>query len=116
MDKGLPFIHNAAENSDQLALLNGFEGENAVSAFIGFQATFQLRRQIGTWLLGHSYNFLSICGLKINSASRGGRAAKNAIGSVNNTLNILHVKVLSRSDYFNLVNVLLFPIPAQVIK
>jgi hypothetical protein len=58
VDKGLPFINNAAENSDQLALLDRFQGKNAVSAFISFQAAFQLRRQIGTWLLGHSYNFL----------------------------------------------------------
>jgi len=29
----------------------------------------------------------------MNSASRGGRAAKNAIDGFNHTLNILHVKV-----------------------
>lgn len=33
----------------------------------------------------------------MNSASRGGRAAKNAIDGVNNTLNILHVKVFNRA-------------------
>ncbi|HNB36713.1 MAG TPA: hypothetical protein PK414_10865, partial [Anaerolineales bacterium] len=67
-------------------------------------ATFQLRRQIGTWLLGHSYKYLSFCELKMNSASRGGRAAKNAIDGCNHTSNNLHVKVLSHADYDFLVN------------
>jgi hypothetical protein len=34
----------------------------------------------------------------MNSASRGGRAAKNAIDACNHTANITHVKVLSRAN------------------
>jgi len=40
----------------------------------------------------------------MNSASRGGRAAKNAIDVDNNTLNIPHVKVFNCADYFISVN------------
>ena len=52
----------------------------------------------------------------MNSASLGGRAEKNAIGVFNNTLNILHVKVLSRINYFVIVNDLLLKFPSNVIK
>lgn len=52
----------------------------------------------------------------MNSASRGGRAAKNAIDEVNHTSNDLHVKVLSRADYFRLVNDFLLQIPAHIKK
>jgi hypothetical protein len=82
VDKGVPFINDAPENGYELTFVDGLKGINAVSTAIGLRAAFQLRRQIGTWLLGHSYNFLSRSGLKINSALPGGRAGKNAIGEV----------------------------------
>jgi hypothetical protein len=98
VDKGVPFIDDAPENGDELTLADWLQRKNSVSTAIGFRAAFQLRRQIRTWLLGHSYNFL-FCGLKMNSALPGGRAGKNAIGKVNNTLNVQHVKGLSRANY-----------------
>ena len=52
----------------------------------------------------------------MNSASRGGRAAKNAIDGVNNTSNVLHVKVLRRADYVDFVNDSLLHNPLQVIN
>jgi len=78
VNKGVPFIDDAPENGYELTFVDGLQDINAVSTAIGLRAAFQLRRQIGTWLLGHSYNFL-FNGLKINSASPGGRAGKNAI-------------------------------------
>src|SRR3990172_3575819 len=80
VDKGVPFVNDAPENGCELTLLEWLKGKDSVSTAIGLRAAFQLRRQIGTWLLGHSYNFLSLYGLKMNSASPGGRAGKNAIG------------------------------------
>jgi len=78
VDKGVPFIDDAPENGDELTLADWLQRIDSVSIAIGLRAAFQLRRQIGTWLLGHSYNFL-FSGLKMNSASPGGRAGKNAI-------------------------------------
>jgi hypothetical protein len=78
VDKGVPFIDDAPENGDELTLADWLQRKNSVSIAIGLRAAFQLRRQIRTWLLGHSYNFL-FCGLKMNSALPGGRAGKNAI-------------------------------------
>ncbi|NOH03137.1 MAG: hypothetical protein HND47_14840 [Chloroflexi bacterium] len=52
----------------------------------------------------------------MNSASRGGRAAKNAIDAVNHTSNALHVKVLSRADYFRHAVDFLLQIPLQFIN
>jgi hypothetical protein len=47
----------------------------------------------------------------MNSALPGGRAGKNAIDGCNNTLNILHVKVLSRANPPDFVDDLLFETP-----
>jgi hypothetical protein len=78
VDKGVPFIDDAPENGYEFTLVDGLQCIDAVSTAIGLRAAFQLRRQIRTWLFGHSYNFL-FNGLKMNSASPGGRAGKNAI-------------------------------------
>ena len=52
----------------------------------------------------------------MNSALRGGRAAKNAIDAGNNTLNILRVKVLSHAKCTFFINDLLLNFPLQFIK
>ena len=58
VDKGVPFINDAPENGYDLTLVDGLQCKDSVSTAMGLRAAFQLRRQIGTWLLGHSYNFL----------------------------------------------------------
>ncbi|MBI5825488.1 MAG: hypothetical protein HZB18_15775 [Chloroflexi bacterium] len=52
----------------------------------------------------------------MNSALRGGRAAKNAIDAGNNTLNIPRVKVLSHAKCTFFVDDLLLNFPLQYIK
>ena len=57
--KGIVSVYGAPENGNELTFFNRFKGIHCVSTAIGLRAAFQLRRQIGTWLFGHSYNFLS---------------------------------------------------------
>jgi hypothetical protein len=51
VDKGVPFINDAPENGYELILMDRLQRKDSVSIAIGLRAAFQLRRQIGTWLL-----------------------------------------------------------------
>jgi hypothetical protein len=52
----------------------------------------------------------------MNSASRGGRAAKNAIDGCNNTSNVPRVKVWGHDIPLGFCDDSLFGMPVQVIK